>query len=205
MIRDNVLFSSGLLSRELGGPSVKPYQPEGIWEAIVVGDKGRGETTYKQDQGEKLYRRSLYTYWRKTIPPPSMLTFDAAMKETCEVRRVRTSTPLQALTLLNDPQVLEAARVLAARLVADASLSDEQKIVHAFRKILTRRPTEKEVAILGQGYGEELARFRAAPEKARKLLQAGEYPQNATDPVRCAALMQVVSMIYNLDEAISKS
>jgi hypothetical protein len=205
MIRDNVLFSSGLLSRELGGPSVKPYQPEGIWEAIVVGDKGRGETTYKQDQGEKLYRRSLYTYWRKTIPPPSMLTFDAAMKETCEVRRVRTSTPLQALTLLNDPQVLEAARVLAARLVADASLSDEAKIVQAFRKILTRRPTEKEVAILKQGYGEELTRFQATPEKARKLLQAGEYPQNATDPARCAALMQVVSMIYNLDEAISKS
>jgi hypothetical protein len=206
MIRDNVLFSSGLLSREVGGPSVKPYQPEGIWEAIVVGDKGRGETSYKQDQGEKLYRRSLYTYWRKTIPPPSMLTFDAAMKETCEVRRVRTSTPLQALTLLNDPQVLEAARVLAAGLVADESLTVEQKIERAFRKILTRRPTEKEVAILGQGYREELARLRAAPDQADKLLRVGEHPQNGkADPVRSAAFMQVVSMIYNLDEAISKS
>ncbi len=205
MIRDNVLFASGLLSRETGGPSVKPYQPEGIWEAIVVGDKGRGETTYQQDQGEKLYRRSLYTYWRKTIPPPSMLTFDAAAKETCEVRRVRTSTPLQALTLLNDPQVLEAARVLAARLVADASLSDKQKIERAFRKILTRRPSEKEMVILEQGYREELARLRAAPEKARKLLRVGEYPQSGTDPVRSAALMQVVTLIYNLDEAISKS
>jgi hypothetical protein len=134
-----------------------------------------------------------------------MLTFDAAAKETCEVRRVRTSTPLQALTLLNDPQVLEAARVLAARLVADDSLSEEAKIVQAFRKILTRRPTEKEMTILGQGYREELARLRAAPEKARKLLRVGEYPQSAADPVRSAALMQVVTLIYNLDEAISKS
>jgi hypothetical protein len=206
MIRDNVLFSSGLLSREVGGPSVKPYQPEGIWEAIVVGDKGRGETSYKQDSGEKLYRRSLYTYWRKTIPPPSMLTFDAAMKESCEVRRVRTSTPLQALTLLNDPQVLEAARVLATRLVENGSLSPEQKIERAFRIILIRRPTQQEVTILNQGYQEELARLREAPEKAKKLLQVGEYPQSEmADPISCAALMQVITILYNLDEAISKS
>jgi hypothetical protein len=206
MIRDNVLFSSGLLNREIGGPSVKPYQPEGIWEAIVVGDKGRGEAVYKQDNGDKLYRRSLYTYWRKTIPPPSMLTFDAAIKEACEVRRVRTSTPLQALTLLNDPQVLEAARVLAGQLTQNGSLSPDQKIEWAFRKILTRRPTAKETAILKEGYEEELARLRAAPDKAGKLLKVGEYPQSEkADPVGSAALMQVVIMIYNLDEAISKS
>ena len=122
MIRDNILFSSGLLHDELGGPSVKPYQPEGLWEAISVGIKGRGEPTYIADIGEKLYRRSLYTYWRKTIPPPSMLIFDSPMKEFCEVRRVRTSTPLQALNLLNDPQLLEAARVLGSKLVEDQSL-----------------------------------------------------------------------------------
>ncbi len=128
MIRDNILFSSGLLHDELGGPSVKPYQPEGLWEAISVGIKGRGEPNYIADQGEKLYRRSLYTYWRKTIPPPSMLIFDSPMKEFCEVKRVRTSTPLQALNLLNDPQLLEAARVLGSKLVEDQSLPVEEKI-----------------------------------------------------------------------------
>jgi hypothetical protein len=135
-----------------------------------------------------------------------MLTFDAAMKESCEVRRVRTSTPLQALTLLNDPQVLEAARVLATRLVENGSLSPEQKIERAFRIILIRRPTQQEVTILNQGYQEELARLREAPEKAKKLLQVGEYPQSKmADPISCAALMQVITILYNLDEAISKS
>jgi hypothetical protein len=206
MIRDNVLFTSGLLNREMGGPSVKPYQPEGIWEAIAVGSKGRGEVSYIPDKGEKLYRRSLYTYWRKTIPPPSMLIFDAAMKEACEVKRVRTSTPLQALSLLNDPQILEAARVLATQLTAEGSLDIEGKITLAFRKIIIRKPAAEEVAILLNSYQEELARFKANPLLAQKFLQIGAYPQEKNiDATRCAALMHVVSLIYNLDEAISKS
>ncbi|MDO1445482.1 PSD1 and planctomycete cytochrome C domain-containing protein [Rhodocytophaga aerolata] len=206
MIRDNVLFTSGLLNPEIGGPSVKPYQPEGIWEAIAAGRKDRGEMGYIQDNGPKLYRRSLYTYWRKTIPPPSMLIFDAAMKEICEVRRVRTSTPLQALNLLNDPQILEASRVLGSQLLEKHTLSTEQKIEQAFRKIVSRRPTEKEVEILMDGYTSELSRFKAQPLLAKKFLNVGAYPQNEKlDPVACAAMMHVVSMIYNLDEAISKS
>ncbi|HEY5918819.1 MAG TPA: PSD1 and planctomycete cytochrome C domain-containing protein [Chryseolinea sp.] len=206
MIRDNILFSSGLLHDELGGPSVKPYQPEGLWESIVVGIKGRGETSYIADIGEKLYRRSLYTYWRKTIPPPSMLIFDSPMKEFCEVRRVRTSTPLQALNLLNDPQMLEAARVLGSNLVAQEGLSLEEKVKLAFRKIVSRNPEDHEVEILLQGYNEEYDRFNANPEEAKKFLRVGAYPQNdKLDTLECAAMMHVVSIIYNLDEAISKS
>lgn len=206
MIRDNILFSSGLLHHELGGPSVKPYQPEGLWEAISVGIKGRGESEYIADEGEKLYRRSLYTYWRKTIPPPSMLIFDAPMKEFCEVRRVRTSTPLQALNLLNDPQLLEAARVLGSKLVENKVLPVEKKIALAFRKIISRQPKAHEIEILLKGYQEEYERYKANPLEAKKFLQVGAYPQNdILDPVECAAMMHVVSIIYNLDEAISKS
>jgi hypothetical protein len=206
MIRDNILLSSGLLHNELGGPSVKPYQPEGLWEAISVGIKGRGESEYIADQGDKLYRRSLYTYWRKTIPPPSMLIFDSPMKEFCEVRRVRTSTPLQALNMLNDPQLLEAARVLGSKLVADQSLPLDKKIALAFRKIISRQPEGQEIDILVSGYQEELDRYRAHPDEAKKFLQVGAYPQNSKlDTVECAAMMHVVSIIFNLDEAISKS
>jgi len=206
MIRDNILFSSGLLHNELGGPSVKPYQPEGLWEAIVVGLKGRGETEYIADVGDKLYRRSLYTYWRKTIPPPSMLIFDAPLKEFCEVKRVRTSTPLQALNLLNDPQMLEASRVLGYKLVEDQSLTPEKKIELAFRKIISRTPEDSEIQILLTGYNEEYNRYKANPAEAKKFLQVGAYPQNdKLDPIECAAMMHAVSIIYNLDEAISKS
>ena len=206
MIRDNILFSSGLLHNELGGPSVKPYQPEGIWEAISVGIKGRGESEYIADVGDKLYRRSLYTYWRKTIPPPSMLIFDAPLKEFCEVKRVRTSTPLQALNLLNDPQMLEASRVLGYKLVEDQSLTLEKKIELAFRKIISRTPEDNEIQILITGYNEEYDRYNANPAEAKKFLQVGAYPQNEKlDLIECAAMMHVVSIIYNLDEAISKS
>lgn len=206
MIRDNVLFSSGLLHREIGGPSVKPYQPDGLWEAIAVGIKGRGESEYIADKGDKLYRRSLYTYWRKTIPPPSMLIFDAPMKEFCEVRRVRTSTPLQALNLLNDPQVLEAARVLGSELLAKTELSIEEKISSAFRRITSRRPDPEEIQILLTSYREEFERYTASPEEATKFLQVGAYPLNtALDQVECASMMHVICILYNLDEAISKS
>lgn len=206
MIRDNILSSSGLLHDEVGGPSVKPYQPEGLWEAISVGIKGRGESEYIADEGKKLYRRSLYTYWRKTIPPPSMLIFDAPMKEFCEVRRVRTSTPLQALNMLNDPQLLEAARVLGSKLVENKELSVEKKIALAFRKIISRKPNAHEVEILIKGYHDEYERYHANPTEADKFLKVGAYPQNDTlNPVECAAMMHVVSIIYNLDEAISKS
>jgi hypothetical protein len=206
MIRDNMLFSSGLLHQELGGPSVKPYQPEGLWEAISVGIKGRGETEYIADKGAKLYRRSLYTYWRKTIPPPSMLIFDAPLKEFCEVRRVRTSTPLQALNLLNDPQMLEAARVLGTKLIEAKELSLEEKVVTAFRRVISRQPTQSEVEVLLQAHQEEYERFASDPAAAEQFLMVGDYPQNnSLDRIQSAAMMHVVTIIYNLDEAISKS
>jgi len=206
MIRDNLLLTSGLLHQELGGPSVKPYQPEGLWEAISVGKKGRGESEYIPDKGERLYRRSLYTYWRKTIPPPSMLIFDSPLKEFCEVKRMRTSTPLQALNLMNDPQLLEASRVLGSSLVAQEELSTEEKIALAFRKITCRLPEDNEVDILLTSYQEEFERFSKNPEAAEKFLKVGAYPQaQKLDSVKCAAMMHVVSIIYNLDETISKS
>ncbi len=206
MIRDNILYSSGLLHQELGGPSVKPYQPDGLWESIAVGIKGRGESEYIADKGDKLYRRSLYTYWRKTIPPPSMLIFDAPLKETCEVRRVRTSTPLQALNLLNDPQMLEAARVLGSNLVEMKELTVEQKIALAFKRIVSRNPQKNEVDILLQSYMEEFDRYTADPKEASKFLRVGAYPQNASlNETECASMMHVVSIIFNLDEAINKS
>ena len=135
-----------------------------------------------------------------------MLIFDASIKEFCEVSRVRTSTPLQALNMLNDPQVLEAARVLGSTLVADQSLSTEKKVTLAFRKIIDRQPEKHELEILLQGYEEEFERYSANPAEAKKYLQVGAYPQNKRlDVIACAAMMHVVSIIYNLDEAISKS
>ena len=135
-----------------------------------------------------------------------MLIFDSPMKEFCEVKRVRTSTPLQALNMLNDPQLLEASRVLATRLVEDQSLSIDDKIALAFRKITCRHAQDEEKEILKKGYEEEFTRYKASPEEAKKFLHVGAYPQNdKLDPLECAAMMHVVSMIYNLDEAISKS
>jgi hypothetical protein len=135
-----------------------------------------------------------------------MLIFDAPMKEFCEVKRVRTSTPLQALNLLNDPQMLEAARVLGSKLVEDQSLPTEEKVALAFRKIISRKPEDREIEILLKGYEDEYQRFSANPAEAKKFLKVGAYPQKDNlDIIECAAMMHVVSIIYNLDEAISKS
>lgn len=208
MIRDNVLATSGLMNAEVGGPSVKPYQPEGLWEGVSVGDKTgyRGESSYIIDTGSLVYRRSLYTYWRKTVPPPSMITFDNPMKEICEVRRTRTSTPLQALVLLNDPQIMEASRVLSYKLQSAASGPIEQKIATAFRKITCRTPAQKEITMLKEFYDSELAKYKGDKESARKVLKVGHYPQNEKlDVIESAALMLTIQTIYNLDETISRS
>ena len=208
MIRDNVLASSGLLNTEIGGPSVKPYQPEGIWDEVSVGDKSgyRGETSYIMDTGTQIYRRSLYTYWRRTIPPPSMITFDNPMKEVCEVRRTRTSTPLQALVLLNDPQILEASRVLALKELDNKSIDVPAKLFDAFRRITGRKPESKELELLTGFHEEEKKKYSTNPAAAAKLLQVGRYkhPQRYKD-ADVVALMLTIQMIYNLDESISKS
>ncbi|MGV3642104.1 MAG: PSD1 and planctomycete cytochrome C domain-containing protein [Adhaeribacter sp.] len=200
-VRDLVLASSGLLNKTIGGPSVKPYQPPGLWEGAT---SGRGLlSVYKQDHGPSLYRRGMYTLIKRTVPPPAMSIFDASNRDQCEVKRLTTNTPLQALIMLNDPTVLEAARVLAARLQQQVAAPEEQ-IRRAFRTIVCRRPREKELALLSQYYRSELKTL--SRQSAEKRLAVGEYPlPEKADKIRLAALMQVVATIYNLEETLSKS
>jgi len=200
-IRDMVLSTSGLLVRTIGGPSVKPYQPEGLWEGAT---SGRGILSmYKQDHGESLYRRGIYTIVKRTVPPPTLGIFDASNRDQCEVRRLRTNTPLQALLMMNDPAVLEASRVLAASLLLENSETTE-KISKAFRLIICRKPSEKEIMVLNNSFQEELKTL--TKQTAGELLDVGEFPiPENVDRVTLAAMMQVVNTIYNLEEAITKS
>ena len=202
LTKDHVLASSGLLVKEIGGPSVKPYQPEGIWE---LSTSGRGTlANYVQDHGDKLYRRGIYNFIKRTVPPPVMLMFDASNRDQCEVRRVSTNTPLQALIMMNDPMVLEASRVLAQRLMLE-KVSGEDRIAKAFRRILCRSAEEKELETLQSYFEDEKNYFEANPEKAAEKLNVGEYKQEKTgDVAGTAALMQVVSTLYNTDEAITR-
>jgi len=201
-IRDLVLASSGLLVKEIGGPSVKPYQPDGLWEAAT---SGRGElAVYRQDKGEALYRRGLYTFIKLTVPPPSLGIFDASNRDLCEVTRGRTNTPLQALAMLNDPLVLEASRVLATRL-ATAYDSPEPAIEEAFKRIVCRFPDEEELSILTAYYEDELEKFGSNPEDATKVLSVGEFPMTEKKTPEIAALMHVVVALYNLEETITKT
>jgi hypothetical protein len=197
------LSSSGLLVKEIGGPSVKVYQPKGIWEQST---SGRGILAhYVQDHGDKLYRRGLYSFIKRTVPPPGLLVFDASNRDQCEVKRLRTNTPLQALIMMNDPFVLESSRVFAERLLAQ-KVDDTGKIELAFRAIVCRKPKTEELSILSAYFVEEKKKFEASAEKAQKLVSAGEYPHAATtDVATLAALMQVVHTIYNMEEAITKT
>jgi hypothetical protein len=198
-IRDNSLAISGLLVRRIGGPSVRPYQPAGLWE-----ESGTGKS-YAQDHGEGLYRRSLYTFWRRTSPPPSMLSFDAVSREVCTARRERTATPLQALVLLNDPQFVEAARVLAERLIHDRPADIDGRLRMAFRMTTSREPSADELKILTQLYAEQRADFAAAPERATALLATGEAARDmALDAADHAATAAVVLALSNFDECVTK-
>jgi hypothetical protein len=200
-IRDLVLSSSGLLVKTLGGPSVKPYQPEGLWEGATAG--GSTLATYQQDHGASLYRRGLYTFIKRTVPPPAMTIFDASNRDQCEVKRSSTNTPLQALVMMNDPTVLEASRVLAAKLLKE-KIRPREKIRKAFRLIVCRQPGQQELTVLADYYGKRLKTLNR--QKAQELLQVGEYPLPAgVDTIALAALMQVLHTIYNLEEAITKS
>jgi hypothetical protein len=201
-VRDVALASSGLLVKEIGGPSKKIYQPKGIWEATT---SGRGLSHYIQDHGDDLYRRGLYNFIKRTVPPPGMLVFDASNRDQCEVKRLRTNTPLQALMLMNDPTILESSRVFAERLMKETS-TPEQKIKKAFRSVLCRQPKAEELRKLLAYYEGEKFKFDAAIEKARDLIKAGEYPHGEIKDVSAlASLMQVVHTIYNMEEAITKT
>lgn len=203
LVKDHVLASSGLLNPEIGGPSVKPYQPDGVWETAT---SGRGELAqYIQDHGDDLYRRGMYVFIKRTVPPPVMLMFDASNRDQCEVRRLNTNTPLQALVMLNDPHVLEASRVLAEKLVQKEE-NLEEKIEEAFSRIICRPIKAKEKTLLLDYFESEKQYFMAQTDAAERLLDVGEYPKaEVQDKATLAAMMQVVHTIYNMEEAIVKT
>jgi hypothetical protein len=203
VIRDSALAVSGLLVEKIGGKSVKPYQPDGLWEAISFVGSNTG--TFKQDTGEALYRRSLYTFWKRTSPPPSLLTFDAPSREACTVRRSRTNTPLQALVLLNDKQYVEAARKLAERIITEGGTSTAERAAFAFRQATARLPTAQEAAVLVKVYESELAEFQSDADAAAKLLAVGDAKRNETlDVPQLAAWTLVANLVLNLDETVTK-
>jgi len=198
-IRDSALAASGLLNRTIGGPSVKPYQPAGLWE-----QSGTGKT-YTQDKGDKLYRRSLYTFWRRTAPPPSMLTFDAVTREVCSAKRETTATPLQALVLMNDSQFVEAARVLGERLLKEHPENPNARVREAFRSLTGRLPDEKETAVLRQLFEEQKSFYTRESGAADKLLATGESRWDESLPrADFAATTMLVSAIMNFDEFVVK-
>jgi hypothetical protein len=204
VVRDSALAIAGLLNGEIGGPGVRPYQPKGLWEELAFGD-GFSAQTYIQSSGADLYRRSMYTFWKRTAPPPSLTIFDAPDREKCASRRSLTNTPLQALVLLNDPTYVEAARGLAARVLADAGKKGHSRFEYAFRLATARGPSPSEVAMLRGLYSRQLARYRADPEAAAALLHVGEFkPGIKIDRSELAAWTTVASVILNLDETISK-
>ena len=203
VVRDSALSMSGLLSEQFGGKSVKPYQPDGIWEAVAF----VGSTTqyYKRDAGEALYRRSLYTFWKRTAPPPSLMAFDAPSRETCVARRARTNTPLQALVLMNDEQYVEASRNLAARMIKEGGGNPADQLILGFRVCTARVPTERELTVLSKVYAEQLAHYQANPAEAEKLLVIGASPRpEGIDPATHAAMTMMANLLLNLDEAITK-
>ena len=204
MIRDYILATSGLLNTELGGPSVKPYQPAGLWEETNAGENRGVLTKYVQDSGEDLYRRSLYTFWKRTLPPPSMTIFDAPTRDFCEVRRQKTNTPLQALALQNDIQVLEAARVFAQRTLQEKGQDDPNMVSELFQRILVRSPKKEELLALNTYYYDAVKLYENDLENAKKLTALGEYEQLDVDTAKTAALMLTTQIIYNLDETITK-
>jgi hypothetical protein len=198
MLRDQALAASGLASLKIGGPPVKPYQPDGVWEDVSFGNK-----KYKRDDGEKLYRRSLYTFWRRIIAPT--MFFDSATRQTCSVKQPRTNTPLHALATLNDITYVEAARALAERTLLTASQSDSERIAFAFRAVLARKPKEDESKILLASV-ERLKRESSADKgAAEKYLAVGEMKRNPKlDVVEEAAYSAFSLALFNLDETLTK-
>ncbi|GLR19639.1 endo-inulinase [Portibacter lacus] len=201
IIRDHALASSGLLSDSIGGPSVYPYQPDGIWKALAT----RNATVYHQGKGEDLYRRSLYTIWKRTAPPPSMLNFDAPDRYICTVDRQKTSTPLQSLVLMNDPQYLEASKVLAESTLAEIIGPLNEKINHMFMSLISRPADPLELEVMEDLYQDELIVFSRDVSKAEALLDIGDYKIEKGDSVpELAALTVVASTLMNYDEFITK-
>ena len=199
MIRDNALAASGLLVGTIGGPSVKPYQPKGLWEELSTAN------VYKQDTGRNLYRRGLYTIWKRSSPPPSMINFDASTKFVCTVKRQTTNTPLQALVLLNDPQYIEASRILAEKMIRQGGEDLKKQIAYGFKAMTSRNPDAAEFGILQDLYRAELKAFEDSPGAADTLLNTGEFARDYSLPAnKVAALTVVANTLVNYDEAVYK-
>jgi hypothetical protein len=189
---------------KMGGRPVRPYQPEGIWEAVAF--KGSNTEFFKPDDGESLYRRSLYSFWKRTAPPPSMVTFDAPNREACVVRRARTNTPLQALVLMNDIQFVEAARFFAERIIREGGATPEERLAYAFRLATARRANANEMAVVMRVFASHLDQYKSDAEAAKKLLDVGAKKSDLTkvEPSELAAYTMATSLILNLDETITK-
>ena len=197
MIRDNALFASGLLVEHLGGPSVKPYQPPGLWQE-------KSGAVYQADKGKGLWRRSLYSYWKRTSPPPSMMIFNAAKRDVCVVRRQRTTSPLQALALWNDPQQVEAGRVLAQRVMQESDAADEARLEALFRRCTSQSATAEELEVLGELLASARADFRAAPEGAEVWLAVGETARAPElGAIELAALAVVANTLLGYDGTVT--
>ena len=204
MIRDTALAASGLLNDAIGGPSVSPYQPKGLWEELAFGD-GFSAQSYEQSHGPDLYRRGMYTLWKRTAPPATLATFDAPDREKCTARRSQTNTPLQALVLLNDPTFVEASRALAERTLVEGGKDAKSRIAYAFRLATARAPSGKELKVLRTLLDGRYKVFRQDRQAALKLLSVGESPRNnKLDVAELAAYTTVTSVIFNLDETITK-
>jgi hypothetical protein len=198
VIRDSALAISGLLTEKTGGRSVKPYMPPKFWRAI-------SNNKYVQDHGENLYRRSLYTYWRRTVPPPTMMNFNAAEREVCLVRKAQTNSPLQALTLMNNVLFLETSRLMGERMLKEGGALPDERVAYGFRLATGRQPTDTEEELLLDAYDTFLSRFQNDPLAAEKLLNIGEFPYDTSlDVSQLAAMTMVASTIMNLDETITK-
>jgi hypothetical protein len=198
MLRDYALATSGLLVRKLGGPSVKPYQPDGVWEAVAM--PGSNTRDYRRDSGEGLYRRSLYTFWKRAAPPASMEIFNAPNRETCVVKRERTNTPLQALVTLNDVQFVEAARHLATK-----ALKESDPLNFLAGRLLARPLTSFERLVLEMNASELEQYYAKSPKEARELITYGESkPDKSLNPGQLAAWTMLTNQMLNLDEVLSK-
>jgi len=202
LIRDQALAVSGLLVEKVGGPSVRPYMPEGVWDETSKYGDLRG---YKADTGDNLYRRSLYTIWKRTAAPPSMTMFDSPTREICTVKRSRTNTPLQALALLNEVTYVEASRVLAQRMIAEGGATPEERIAWAFKRVTLRPPTPDEVQVLATGLNKRLARYGTKTDDAQKLVSLGaSKPDAKATPAELAAYTTTANVLLNLDEVVTR-
>ena len=197
-IRDQALASSGLLAGTIGGPSVKPYQPPGLWDDVVY------DGTYVPDTGENRYRRSLYTFWKRTVPPPAMQTFDAPSRETCKTRRLRTNTPLQALALLNDVTYTEAARSLARNMMDRGGINLDNRLRYGFRRVLAKMPNPEEIHVLRLAWNRYQEIYRGDPESALKLAGKDATKGRHVGHSEMAAYTAVASILLNLDQTITR-